>query len=121
MLKKSLILAAILISLAATGAFALNILVTVHNLSGYNLSSMYITPIDSNTWGDNLVGNQPLSDGQSMDVTFSIVNNDWTWDMQATDTQGDTVEWKNLNLQNATNIYLWVDQNGTAEVKVYGN
>jgi plastocyanin len=120
MVRRSIILALVLMCATAASAFAVDILVTVHNLTGYNLSKLYITPSDVRSWGDNLVdANNTFTDGDTMQVTFSVPNNDWVWDMQATNAQGDTVQWNNLNLHNATDIYLWVTSNGNAEVKVY--
>lgn len=121
MFKKSLILGIVLFAGLTVGAFALNEVIHVHNLSGYELSSMYITPIQSSQWGEDLLAGQPLPDGDTTDVGFTIVKNYWVWDMRATDMQGDTVVWRNLNIQGIKDIYLWVDRNGTPEVRLYQN
>ncbi len=119
MSKKSALLAVLLATGLAAAAFAADQVVIVHNLTGYDLSSLYITPTQAETWGDDLTGGQPLVDGDSMNVTFTISNNDWYWDMRATDTQGDTVVWHNIDLQGVSNLYLWVDKDGVAEEKTY--
>lgn len=44
---------------------------TLVNQSGYNIDYMYVRPVDSEDWSDDILGQDHLSPGESVSVTWS--------------------------------------------------
>jgi len=91
------------------------------NDTGYAIGAVYVDPVSSDTWSDNILDEDELGDGTSADVTFSGDPDSCKWDIKV-DWVGEyePVVWKDLNLCNISEITLQYDRESdetTAVVK----
>lgn len=68
------------------------------NNTGVNISSIYIGPHDSDEWGDDVMEDDILRNGESLDITFHPKARSAMWDLRIEDKDGEAVEWTNLDL-----------------------
>ncbi len=57
------------------------------------------------------MGKGALGDGENVAITFTAPGNVCRWDMKVKYNDGDTAEWKNLNLCDISKISLFWDKN----------
>ena len=68
------------------------------NSTGVNIYSIYIAPHDSKDWGDDVMKQDILRDGESVDLQFHPKAKSSIWDLRIEDKDGNSVEWDSLNL-----------------------
>jgi hypothetical protein len=77
------------------------------NRTGIAIKEVYITPHDSNDWGDNIFSeDKPLKNGESTTIGFSRKEKAKFWDLKVIDTAGNDFEWENLNLLEISEVTL---------------
>jgi hypothetical protein len=81
------------------------------NKTGYQIDEVYLGPVSSNSWGEDIMGKGALGDGETAAITFTAPNSVCQWDMKVKYNDGDTAEWRNLNLCNTSKISLYWDKN----------
>lgn len=91
---------------------------TVHNMTGVTIAELYISPHSTDQWEEDILGQDTLSNGESLDITFDRTEKAAKWDLKIVDKDGDSIEWENLNLLEISEVTLHFD-NGkpTATVK----
>jgi hypothetical protein len=108
---RSLFLAScLLICGAGVPAFAADQDFTLANKTGYQIDEVYVGPVSSESWGNDIMGRGSLMDGASVDITFKAPGSECQWDMKVKYNDGDTAEWKNLNLCSISKISLFWDK-----------
>ena len=91
---------------------------TLHNQTGVEIHKLFISPHDTNDWEEDILGKDTLPDGESLDITFSRKETAKLWDLKVVDKEGNSIEWKNLNLLEISEITLhFKDGKATAVVK----
>jgi cytoskeletal protein RodZ len=91
---------------------------TLHNQTGVEINSLYVSPHDKDEWGEDILGQDTLADGQSVEITFSPKEKAAMWDLKVTDSKDNSIEWENLNLMEISEVTLhYSNGKGTAEVK----
>jgi len=68
------------------------------NKTGVDLNAVYIAPHDSEEWGDDVMGQDTLDDGNSVDIQFHPKTKAKIWDLRVEDEDGKFVEWESLDL-----------------------
>jgi len=103
---------------ALLGLFALSMMIvpnvfahgkqdfTLVNATGVEINSVYVSPHNSNEWGDDILGRDTLPDGESVDITFDRQERAAKWDLRVEDKQGNSIEWENLNLLQISKVTL---------------
>jgi hypothetical protein len=77
------------------------------NLTGFAIKEVYITPHNSNDWGDNVFDDgKPLKNGETTTIGFSRKEKAKFWDLKVIDTVGNDFEWENLNLLEISEVTL---------------
>ena len=76
------------------------------NATGVLIYNVYVSPHSSNEWGDDILGQDTLPNGESVDITFSPRERAAMWDLKVTDPQGNSIQWMNLNLLRISHITL---------------
>ena len=90
----------------------------LHNETGVEIHSLYVSPHDQDEWGEDILGRDTLADGQSVEITFSPKEKAANWDLKVTDQSGNSIEWENLDLTEISEVTLhYSNGKGTAEVK----
>ncbi len=86
---------------------------TLINKTGLVISYVYVSPHDTDTWGEDIMGKDVIGDGESQDITFDPTEEAKLWDLKCVDDKGDSHIWGKLNLMKISKITLTI-KDGTA-------
>jgi hypothetical protein len=82
------------------------------------IDKVFISPHDSNDWQEDILGQDTLPSGQSVEIKFHRKETAANWDLRIEDSKGNSIEWENLNLLQISKVTLhYKDGKGTAEVE----
>ena len=91
---------------------------TLVNRTGVEINAVYISPHDSDDWEEDILGQDTLADGQSVEIKFNRDEKAALWDLRVEDKGGNSIEWENLNLLQISKATLhYKDGKATAEVE----
>ena len=76
------------------------------NQTGVDLYGVYISPTNSNSWEENVLGGKILYDGTSIRITFSNYSQTY-WDLMIKDRLGNSLYWRRINLKAINKIILY--------------
>ncbi len=114
MLKKSVL--CIVLILMATFSFAQSIQdFTLENETGIDIYFIYASPSSSDSWEEDILGDDILEYGDSLDVTFSGYDGVRYWDLMVEDSFGDEYYWEEIDLFTVATITLEMDLFGDLE------
>ena len=92
----------------------------LHNQTGVEINSLYVSPHDSNDWQEDILGQETLPKGESVKIAFDNRETKMHWDLKVTDKNGNSLEWDDLKLVAISEVTLhWDPKNnkGWADVK----
>ena len=92
----------------------------LHNKTGVEIHSLYVSPHSSNDWEEDILGKDTLADGDSLKITFEDREKHVHWDLKVTDKDGNSLEWEDLNLIEIAEVTLHWDakaRKGWADIK----
>jgi hypothetical protein len=69
----------------------------LENRTGINIHSIFIASHDSDEWGDDLMEDDILRDGEDLDIEFHPKAGARLWDLRIEDKEGDSVEWESID------------------------
>jgi hypothetical protein len=91
---------------------------TLVNQTGVEIDKVFISPHDKDDWEEDVLGQDTLPNGQSVDIKFHRDETAAEWDLRIEDKGGNSIEWENLNLLKISKATLhYKDGKGTAEVE----
>jgi hypothetical protein len=79
---------------------------TLVNKTGMVITHVYVSPSDSDEWGEDIMEKDVLGKNESVDIVFSRKESSCNWDLKIIDSDEDEVEWEELNLCKASKITL---------------
>ena len=69
------------------------------NRTGYELSHVYVSPSKSDDWGDDIMGQDTVSDGATVRVRFERGTRTCHWDLKVTYSDDDSsAYWRSIDL-----------------------
>jgi len=81
------------------------------NATGYELKALYVSPSKSDEWGDDILGQDVLSDGQAVNVHFSPKVHTCKWDLRVTYTDDNSnAVWSDIDLCTVEKITIHYDR-----------
>ena len=81
------------------------------NATGYELTALYISPSKSDDWGDDILGQDVLSDGQAVNVHFSPKVHTCKWDPKVTySDDNSSAVWNAIDLCSVEKITIHYDR-----------
>lgn len=83
---------------------------TLHNETGVIISELYVSPHHSNQWQEDVLGQDVLADGESLDILFSARTKPKLWDIKVVDSEGESIVWENLNLLEISEVTLYFEK-----------
>ena len=92
----------------------------LHNQTGVEIHSLYVSPHSADDWEEDILGKDTLASGDSLKITFEDRDKHVHWDLKVTDKEGNSLEWYDLNLVEIDEVTLHWDAKtgkGTAEIK----
>jgi hypothetical protein len=96
-----------LLALAASPILAQSKLdFTLMNDTGLTIAEIYVSPNDSDEWGEDIMGKDVLKHRESVDIEFSRKEKSCNWDLKIVDEDNNDIEWTELDLCKASHITL---------------
>lgn len=89
---------------------------TLVNKTGFEIHNVYISPSNSDDWGDDVMGKDTLPTGGSVEITFSRKESAANWDLKIENEDGKAITWEKLNLKKLSKVVLYY-KNGKAWVE----
>jgi hypothetical protein len=83
------------------------------NKTGVVINKLFVAPHSSDNWEEDILGQDTLGDGESLEIKFHRNEKAAMWDLRIEDTKGNAIEWENLNLLEISKITLHYE-NGKA-------
>lgn len=69
------------------------------NATGYELKALYVSPSKSDDWEEDILGQDTLGDGQSVNVHFSPKTHTCKWDLKVVYSDDDSsAVWNEIDL-----------------------
>lgn len=82
----------------------------LQNRTGYQIDEVYVSRSANQNWGNDVMGNNALEDGRTVNISFNAPDNACKWDMHVKYNDGDEATWNNLNLCNINKVTLFWDK-----------
>jgi len=79
---------------------------TLHNATGVEIHELYVSPHSSDDWEEDILGEDTLPAGESVDIHFSRKEHAKMWDLKVVDKEGNSITWENLNLLEISDVTL---------------
>ncbi|SFU61701.1 hypothetical protein SAMN04487886_107614 [Clostridium sp. DSM 8431] len=73
----------------------------LRNNAGSDIVDLRISSAGEEDWGNDITSTKLFKSGYSLDVDFKVPEKYDRWDIKAISSNGETIEWKNVNLENA--------------------
>jgi len=88
------------------------------NKTGVVITKVMVSPHDQKSWGEDIMGQDVLSDDDKVDIKFHCNEDAEYWDLKIVDKDGHEVIWQNLNLLKISKVTLKIkDEGAVAEVE----
>lgn len=79
------------------------------NYTGTALRTVNVSPSDSAGWEENILDDDELADGASVEIRFSPEEKAGVWDVRVVGVDNRSAEWKGLRLGNVSRVTLSID------------
>lgn len=79
---------------------------TLVNQTGVEIHRLYTSPHSSDDWEEDVLGDDTLANGESVDITFRPKEKAAKWDLRVEDEDGNAITWENLNLLDISTVTL---------------
>lgn len=78
---------------------------TLTNQTGYEIREVYVSPNNRNDWEEDVLGQDTLADGASVEIKFSR-QKQALWDLKVVFTNGRDAVWTKFDLSRITDIVI---------------
>ena len=78
----------------------------LHNQTGVEIHEVYVSPVSTDDWEEDVLGKDTLPDGESVKITFEDHEKHVHWDLKIVDGKGNSIEWHDLNLIEISELTL---------------
>jgi hypothetical protein len=79
---------------------------TLHNETGVEIHEVYVSPSKAKDWEEDILGEDTLGDGESVEISFNDRPNVAKWDILVKDGDGTGIEWIGLDLTEISDVTL---------------
>lgn len=79
---------------------------TLHNETGKEVYEVYLSPASVDNWEEDVLGEDTLEDGSSVDITFDRSESAQLWDMKIVFSDGAESVWSRLKLTELTDLTI---------------
>lgn len=97
-IKKLLAGAALASVFAVAPAYAEDLVFTLNNQSSGAVNELYVGPPESNTWGEDILGQDVLDSGQTATVTIYNADGKCAWDVRIVYDDGSVTDERNIDI-----------------------
>lgn len=78
----------------------------VTNATGVEIHALYVSPTKADSWGEDILGEDTLGNGQSVEIHFPNSERAKVWDLRVEDKGGNSIEWTGLHLNEIEKVTL---------------
>lgn len=82
---------------------------TIVNKTGVVIDQLYVSPVDVEEWGEDILGRDVMELDEVWDIKFSPEEEQCLWDLKITDGEGNAIMWENVDLCVTAKIVLHWD------------
>lgn len=79
---------------------------TIVNSTGHTVTALNVSPSDEDSWGENILGDDRLGNGESAQITFPRGETQCGWDIRATYDDSGTTDVRSVNLCEVATVTL---------------
>jgi hypothetical protein len=91
---------------------------TLINKTGIEIHALHISPHSSDEWGEDILGKDTMSDGETLEIKFPSRTRAAHWDLRVEDEKGNSLTWENLDLLEIEQVTLhYKDGKAWADLK----
>jgi len=94
---------ALVSAFAAAPAFAEDLVFTLNNQSSGAVNELYVAPLESNSWEEDILGQDVLEAGQAATITLAGADGQCEWDVRLVYDDGSVTDERNIDLCNLEN------------------
>jgi len=105
-MRKFFMAAALAVAAVSSAAWAAAQDFTIHNRTGQVVMTLNVSPTSSDAWGPDILGRDVLANGESAEISFDRNEDQCVWDIRVTYDDGDTGDWRGINLCETTDVNL---------------
>jgi len=88
------------------------------NKTGYDIDEVYVAPANQDSWGDDVMEEDTLDNGEKVTIQFSRKEKECLWDLKVVFSDEDEVVWEDFDLCTVHEITLrYEGKRPTATVK----
>ncbi len=80
------------------------------NKTGYTIDQVYVAPSHSDEWEEDVLGEDQLPNGRSVQIRFSRAAKTCKWDLKVVYADSDTAEWQEFDLCTTSKIIIKYDR-----------
>lgn len=91
-IRRTVFAAAAMLALCAAPAFAAQQDFTLHNKSGHEIKSLYVSPSSEDKWGPDILGQDTLAAGSDLKIEFDRNESECKWDVKVEFNDGSSAE-----------------------------
>ncbi|MEQ8346313.1 MAG: hypothetical protein RIB84_04140 [Sneathiellaceae bacterium] len=83
----------------------------LENATGYPLRAVYVSPASSESWDEDIMGNDIMPDGAVEEIAFSRDDTSCKWDLKVTfEDDGSDAIWQGIDLCTVSRITISYDR-----------
>ena len=79
----------------------------LQNETGYQIDYVYVSPVDSDAWEEDILGQDALASGDWVDIEFDNAEEQCFWDLMAVYGDGEEAIWGGIDLCSLERITLY--------------
>lgn len=68
------------------------------NRTGVEIYQVFVSPASAKDWQEDVMGSDTLPDGEQVEIQFDREEDAELWDLRITDSEGNGIEWEDLDL-----------------------
>ncbi|HEX9997017.1 MAG TPA: hypothetical protein VGB45_07740 [Abditibacterium sp.] len=81
---------------------------TLHNETGLEINEVYVSAHNVNDWEEDVLGDDTLSTGKEVEITFSPKEVAESWDLKVVTDTGKSYIWRKLKLMDITDVTIYL-------------
>lgn len=82
----------------------------LHNKTGYTIAEVYVSPVHTDNWEEDILGRDVLPADEAVEIQFSRREDSCNWDLRVVYDDGEDAEWENFDLCKVSSIEIFYDR-----------
>lgn len=78
------------------------------NNTGVEIHALHVAPHSSDEWGEDILGQDTLANGESLNIKFPSRTRTAHWDLRIEDEKGNSVTWESIDLLEVSEVILHI-------------